>query len=386
MHVEKTPPDKKKSVTPETPQNRGDKESLFQYTDHRPEAIVQRKLQGVIHDSPRVNKLQSTQKMANSSSLTIQRTKWIYPGKGWDLEKDWNEEKKSKPMSLWVISKETKDDRDTYPNPNNPRYSEVFERYKRPGVTYDQNLGSFSGEEIKGHEQPKEFTDHDTSPEAEVYKLLKQARILLSPDTLRDPKLVKRPERGKGIHDLVRKIHFYKARLKGENRPLELAIEKLESEIASFFEGGRSLELFDHTTTMHQPPNVVCALFAHSSAGPYYAFPTTYSKKIIGEEHGILPKSYEASLADGQYQFAILPSKPTEVLIGKGGHSTLTNNRPVIYAGTVYFHKGKLLYWNNDTGHYSTTPERASQTLIAPTDDLGGGILPLRKFNYFEPK
>ena len=128
-----------------------------------------------------------------------------------------------------------------------------------------------------------------------------------------------------------------------------------------------------------QLPTEVGALFASSKNAPYYVFPTS---------HGLRPRSLSAVIADGKFVFAIALSQPNEIRVGRGGdgvgHASLTGNKDVLYAGTVTFKNGKLLTWNNDTGHYHTQPEHASQAQIVPVDTMEHPLLPEEKFAKFK--
>jgi hypothetical protein len=121
-----------------------------------------------------------------------------------------------------------------------------------------------------------------------------------------------------------------------------------------------------------QTPAATNALFASSPSHPYYIFQTTYSS--------VLPMSFDATLADGTFQFVILPERSREILVGQGGHAALANNKPVIYAGTVKFTNGLMNWWNNDTGHYQTEAGRSHQALTVLSDDITNPLFPQSKF------
>lgn len=140
----------------------------------------------------------------------------------------------------------------------------------------------------------------------------------------------------------------------------------------------RGLRVYS-SVSVQQAPVAVGALFAHDERGPYYVFPTS---------HGSPPASVDAFVANGKYCFAILASKPNEVRVCPAGvegigHSSLTRNGPVLYAGTVTFDQGRLISWNNDTGHYRTEVGNAAQAGIVPVDTLQHALLPLSKFVAF---
>ena len=62
-------------------------------------------------------------------------------------------------------------------------------------------------------------------------------------------------------------------------------------------------------------------------------------------------------VADGGYTFVVLTNSPGEVLLGKratGGHTAISRGAPVFFAGEIFFDKGQLKGWNNDSGHYQT--------------------------------
>jgi len=88
-------------------------------------------------------------------------------------------------------------------------------------------------------------------------------------------------------------------------------------------------------------------------------------------------------VAHGAYQFVILVSDPSRVLMAKGtGHQSIAGSNPVYYAGTAYFAIGDLVRWNNDTGHYRTDVEHAQQAEIP----RAGGLpyLPMNRFEEFQ--
>jgi hypothetical protein len=79
-------------------------------------------------------------------------------------------------------------------------------------------------------------------------------------------------------------------------------------------------------------------------------------------------------VADGSFCFAILVAKPTRVLVTErstGGHTTLTNGADVFYAGELTVQGGRLVCWNNDSGHYKPDEKLSAQV---------GYLLPTNKF------
>ena len=121
-----------------------------------------------------------------------------------------------------------------------------------------------------------------------------------------------------------------------------------------------------------QEPGVIYALYEGSPNAPYYVFPTNY---------GVPTEEVDATIANGTYQFVVTTTRPNEVLLSPIlGHYALAKGKPVWYAGTAFFNNGALTRWNNDTGHYRTTPEYSQQADRATTDDFRSSILPQNKF------
>ena len=174
--------------------------------------------------------------------------------------------------------------------------------------------------------------------------------------------------------DMVKKRIFYQTHIERlEKMGQSAKAEILRKELKKYPEL-TSEEVIFQSVAISQEPSTAYALWAHSANGPYYIFPTSYAKPT---------EEIDATLAHGQYQFAITIEHPSEVLVGTGGHDALAKHGNVWYAGTAYFEQGQLQRWNNDTGHYRTSEEYRAQALRAPTDDLSGGLLPLRKFVAF---
>jgi len=76
-HADKTQENKSQLAVSEAAQKLGSGESTFQFVDNRPEAVAQRRLQGMANNSQQVSQLRSFQEMANNHSTqqhqTIQR-------------------------------------------------------------------------------------------------------------------------------------------------------------------------------------------------------------------------------------------------------------------------------------------------------------------------
>lgn len=71
-HADKTQENKSQAVAKNLPKLQSNDESAFQFLDNRTEAIVQRKLQEAINNSPRVKQLKAYQEMADGSSQVEQ--------------------------------------------------------------------------------------------------------------------------------------------------------------------------------------------------------------------------------------------------------------------------------------------------------------------------
>ncbi|MBV4465882.1 hypothetical protein KVG95_21370 [Pseudomonas sp. SWRI79] len=85
------------------------------------------------------------------------------------------------------------------------------------------------------------------------------------------------------------------------------------------------------------------------------------------------------SLADGWFCFVILTSRPWEVRLGErkdGGHTAISIGAAVYYAGEIEFTNGKLISWNNSSGHY-TPPENLHKQVQQLTI---GHLFPEEKF------
>ena len=67
-HADKTQENKSQSVANEIPQMQSGGASTFQFVDNRPEAVAQRKLQGMANNGPQDSQLKAFQDMANTSS------------------------------------------------------------------------------------------------------------------------------------------------------------------------------------------------------------------------------------------------------------------------------------------------------------------------------
>ena len=68
--------------------------------------------------------------------------------------------------------------------------------------------------------------------------------------------------------------------------------------------------------------------------------------------------------AEGDFAFAITVSNPTQIRVGsrdQGGHMALTGGGDVYFAGELHFKDGKLLSWDNGSGHYMPSHEQRKQ-------------------------
>jgi hypothetical protein len=80
--------------------------------------------------------------------------------------------------------------------------------------------------------------------------------------------------------------------------------------------------------------------------------------------------------ANGDFAFAITASNPTQIRVGsreQGGHMALTGGGDVYFAGELHFNNGKLVAWDNGSGHYMPTNEQrkqVSETAIASLETL----------------
>ncbi|WP_143481924.1 MULTISPECIES: hypothetical protein [Pseudomonas] len=90
------------------------------------------------------------------------------------------------------------------------------------------------------------------------------------------------------------------------------------------------------------------------------------------------------SLADGWFCYTILISRPWEVRLGErinGGHTAISRGAAVYYAGEIEFANGKLISWNNSSGHYMPPENLHKQVQRLKV----GHLLPEDKFkNYGE--
>ncbi|MCP1226240.1 hemagglutinin repeat-containing protein [Sebaldella sp. S0638] len=108
------------------------------------------------------------------------------------------------------------------------------------------------------------------------------------------------------------------------------------------------------------------------------------SKEILYENRGKLQEPYsgprqEPTLIDGKYKDAktgyTIKGKYTYVIDAEGnlqmakdsklgmggGHTSLSNGKPVKYAGTMEFSNGKLINWDNGSGHYKPIASQAPE-------------------------
>lgn len=95
----------------------------------------------------------------------------------------------------------------------------------------------------------------------------------------------------------------------------------------------------------------------------------------------------QLELAHGSYLFIVPRDDPGSLLAAHDhntvgfaesdtvdGHSSLSNELPVYFAGTLQFDRGRLCYWSNNSGHYR--PAAHTRHLLLPylgkliTDEL----------------
>jgi hypothetical protein len=74
IHADKTRENKSRAGMTEASKKQAIREPVFQFVDNRPEAIAQRKLQGMASNSSQVSRLRSLQEMANNSPQAKQAT------------------------------------------------------------------------------------------------------------------------------------------------------------------------------------------------------------------------------------------------------------------------------------------------------------------------
>ncbi|MGQ9368060.1 eCIS core domain-containing protein [Azospirillum sp. ST 5-10] len=93
-----------------------------------------------------------------------------------------------------------------------------------------------------------------------------------------------------------------------------------------------------------------------------------------------------AEVADGTFLFVIRTDMRDVVLVAREnrdaniGHTSLSRDAFVLYAGTVTFSGGALVQWDNNTGHYHTKPFHKGQAQGPRTLDGAAPMLPVDKF------
>lgn len=100
--------------------------------------------------------------------------------------------------------------------------------------------------------------------------------------------------------------------------------------------------------------------------------------KVLSIDNGLYFTDSD-SLADGWFCFVILASRPWEVRLGErinGGHTAISIGAAVYYAGEMEFTNGKLISWNNSSGHYMPPESRHKQVQQLKI----GHLLPEDKF------
>ena len=101
----------------------------------------------------------------------------------------------------------------------------------------------------------------------------------------------------------------------------------------------------------------------------YYLMPSP----LFDDHNVIIP-----NLCDGVFMYAILANYPQQVMVGANysnssiskaqaveGHSSITLRGDVLYAGELEFFENRLIYWNNESGHY-VPPSEMRHTQLTP--------------------
>jgi hypothetical protein len=115
--------------------------------------------------------------------------------------------------------------------------------------------------------------------------------------------------------------------------------------------GGRQVELFPS----RPPPNTV----------PQFHESDMLLRRSSGGLWEVVNPAGEAMTARGRFVFTTLESGEMRVLRAShptGGHGSLASDAAVRYAGEVRFDNGRVKWWDNASGHYRPTPERAWQS------------------------
>jgi hypothetical protein len=390
--------------------------SAFQFVDNRPEAIAQRKMQDVINNSAPVQQLKAYQETAdNAITRVVQQKEKLGNEIPQPVQKKINNTGLPDNLKAGVENLSGMSMGDVKVHYNSPKPAQLQAhayaqgtdihiasgqekhlpheawhvvqqkqgRVKatmqmKSGININDNKGLEKEADMMGEnalkngeiviqnkeerQSPQKNNDRINVANSSIIQQKKDlpggARILESEDTK-----TKRAE-------LQKHIEIFQKRNDTEK------VTKLTNMMNSKHPELKDDEVLFESVMPPQSPSVAYALWAHSSGGPYFLFPTNYVDKTTEQN---------AKLANGKFQFVITTEHPTEVLVGQEGHDSIAKSNPVWYAGTVKFSDGILEEWNNDTGHYKTTPEYSHQTQKVLSDDLGGGLLPLAKFHEFNP-
>ena len=93
----------------------------------------------------------------------------------------------------------------------------------------------------------------------------------------------------------------------------------------------------------------------------------------------------QPGLANGGYVFVVPVTNPSEIWIGaraNGGHTAISRGGDVYFAGEIEFDQGRLVRWDNNSGHYR--PEARLHDQIA--HNAIGTLETLLPRDRFEPK
>lgn len=137
-----------------------------------------------------------------------------------------------------------------------------------------------------------------------------------------------------------------------------LYLQKLKAYKPSNFDGGKPIK---------NKSDVRPAVFWRQLTYINNQYFITASGKGLSRDNNV-----KDQLANGGFCFVVLVSKPNRVLVtlrADGGHTTISHGADVYYAGEIYFDKGTLLSWNNESGHYHPAIDLNSQIFrLLPED------------------
>ena len=145
------------------------------------------------------------------------------------------------------------------------------------------------------------------------------------------------------------------------------------------------IECLDPELQQIAPKRVLCEL---CRSGETYYLRRTFDSKIL---HVTLPHIFI---------FVVLPSRPAQVFCVQGinestsdeidsmnfppefvlGHTSITRDSPVLYAGQVVLENDSLFAWDNHSGHYKPASTLHENNFLPPVKHL----LPLRKMVRYE--